>query len=37
MGDLPADDELSRLRGTLVGGARVEDFDTELLWEAARQ
>jgi len=37
MGDLPTDDELSRLRGTLVGGARVEDFDTELLWEAARQ
>ncbi len=34
---LPADDPLADLRGTLVGGDRVEDFDTGLGWNANRR
>ena len=29
--DAPLDDVLTRLRGTVTGGDRVEDFDTGLL------
>lgn len=32
-----AESTLARLRGTLVGGERVEDFDTDLVWESARR
>jgi prevent-host-death family protein len=28
---------LVRLRGTLIGGDTVGDFDTGMLWEAARR
>ena len=31
------DDRLTRLRGTLVGGDRIEDFDTGVEWEANRR
>jgi prevent-host-death family protein len=31
------DDRLARLRGTLVGGDRIEDFDTGVEWEANRR
>ena len=36
LGEVSAAKALEHLRGTLVGGTRVEDFDTDLLWEAAR-
>jgi prevent-host-death family protein len=32
--DTPADDALTRLRGTVIGGDSVEDFDTGVVWEA---
>ena len=32
----PANDALARLRGTLIGGTEVDDFDTGTKWEAAR-
>ena len=35
--DTPADDALTRLRGTVIGGDRVEDFDTGVAWEAQRR
>ena len=35
--DLPADDPLTRLRGTVVGGERVDDFDTGVTWESQRK
>jgi prevent-host-death family protein len=35
--DTPADDALTRLRGTVIGGDQVEDFDTGLVWEAQRR
>ena len=35
--DAPADDPLTRLRGTVIGGDRVEDFDTGVVWEAQRR
>jgi prevent-host-death family protein len=31
------DDRLARLRGTLVGGDRIEDFETGVEWEANRR
>jgi hypothetical protein len=31
------DDVLARLRGTLVGGDDVSDFETGLEWEAMRR
>lgn len=34
---LPVDDPATSLRGTLVGGDRVEDFDTGLTWNANRR
>jgi prevent-host-death family protein len=34
--DAGPDEARTRLRGTLIGGNRVEDFDTGLVWEAAR-
>jgi prevent-host-death family protein len=38
MGDLPVVDEgLARLRGTLIGGDRVSDFETGMMWEATRR
>jgi prevent-host-death family protein len=37
LNDLPADDPLAKLRGTVVGGDRVEDFDTGLVWGAQRR
>lgn len=35
--DLPNDDPLLRLRGTVTGGDRVKDFDTGVVWEAHRR
>jgi len=35
--DTPADDALTRLRGTVIGGEQVEDFDTGLVWRAQRR
>jgi prevent-host-death family protein len=35
IGKVHAAEALDRLRGTLVGGTHVEDFDTGLRWEAA--
>lgn len=35
--DTPVDDALTRLRGTVIGGDRVEDFDTGVMWEAQRR
>jgi prevent-host-death family protein len=34
---MPEDDPVASLRGTLVGGERVEDFDTGLSWNANRR
>jgi prevent-host-death family protein len=31
------EDPFARLRGTLIGGERVEDFDTGAKWDAARR
>lgn len=33
----PNDEALTRLRGTVIGGDRVEDFDTGVTWEAGRR
>ena len=30
-------DALAHLRGTLIGGTKVADFDTGLVWEATRR
>jgi hypothetical protein len=30
-------DEVARLRGTVLGGDRVEDFETGVVWEATRR
>jgi prevent-host-death family protein len=35
--EAPPDDALQRLRGTVTGGDRVEDFDTGVVWEAQRR
>jgi len=35
--DVSDDDALNRLRGTVIGGDRVEDFDTGAVWEAQRR
>jgi prevent-host-death family protein len=35
--DSAVEDPLARLRGTVVGGDRVEDFDTGVVWEAQRK
>ena len=35
--DAPPDDALTRLRGTVIGGDRVEDFDTGVVWDAQRR
>jgi len=35
--DIPADDALARLRGTVTGGDCVEDFNTGVGWEAQRR
>jgi len=35
--DAPADDALTRLRGTVIGGDRVEDFDTGVVWSAQQK
>jgi prevent-host-death family protein len=35
--ELPHDDVLERLRGTVLGGDRVEDFETGVVWEANRR
>jgi prevent-host-death family protein len=37
IGEGQAAEALDHLRGTLVGGNCVEDFDTGLLWDAARR
>ncbi len=37
MGEVDASEALTRLRGTLIGGDRVEDFDTGTVWEATRR
>jgi prevent-host-death family protein len=36
-GEPRPDEALARLRGTLIGGTRVEDFDTKVAWEADRR
>jgi len=35
--DLSGDHALAHLRGTLIGGTRVADFDTRFVWEATRR
>ena len=35
--DVAPDDALTRLRGTVSGGDRVEDFDTGVVWKAHRR
>ena len=35
--DVAADDALARLRGSVVGGERVQDFDTGVVWESQRR
>jgi prevent-host-death family protein len=35
--DISDDEALERLRGTVLGGDRVEDFDTGVTWEAGRR
>ncbi len=35
--DIPPDDALTRLRGTVIGGDRLEDFDTHVVWKARRR
>ncbi len=35
--DAPPDDALTHMRGTVIGGDRVEDFDTGVVWEAQRR
>jgi prevent-host-death family protein len=35
--EVPGDDALARLRGTVSGGDRVEDFDTGVTWRAQRR
>jgi prevent-host-death family protein len=35
--DLSHDDALDHLRGTLIGGESVEDFDTDPIWEAEQR
>ena len=35
--ELPDDEALQRLRGTVIGGDRVEDFDSSVIWEARRR
>ena len=37
MDDMNANETLNRLRGTLIGGDRVDDFDTRTVWEATRK
>ncbi|MBP1686954.1 MAG: type toxin-antitoxin system prevent-host-death family antitoxin [Deltaproteobacteria bacterium] len=37
MGAVDVREALTRLRGTLIGGDRVEDFDTGAVWEATRR
>lgn len=37
MGAADVPEALTRLRGTLIGGDRVEDFDTGAMWEATRR
>jgi prevent-host-death family protein len=37
MGEVSANEVLTRLRGTLIGGDRVEDFDTRTVWGAMRR
>ena len=34
MGEVTVNEALTRLRGTLIGGNRLEDFDTGTVWEA---
>ena len=35
--DVPPDDALRRLRGTVIGGERLEDFETGVVWRAQRR
>ena len=35
--DVSDDEALERLRGTVLGGDRVEDFDTGVTWESSRR
>ena len=35
--EVQEDDALARLRGTVLGGDHVEDFDTGVVWEAQRR
>jgi prevent-host-death family protein len=35
--EVSANETLTRLRGTLIGGNRVEDFDTGTVWDATRR
>ena len=37
LGEVGPNEVLTRLRGTLIGGDRVEDFDTNSAWEATRR
>jgi len=37
VGDARPDEALAQLRGTLIGGTRIEDFVTGVTWEATRR
>lgn len=37
MSEVGPNQALMRLRGLLIGGGRVEDFDTRTVWEAMRR
>ncbi len=37
LGAVGPNEALTRLRGTLIGGDHVEDFDTDSVWEAGRR
>jgi prevent-host-death family protein len=37
IGEAEPAEALARLRGTLVGGETVSDFETGVIWEAARR
>jgi prevent-host-death family protein len=37
LGGVQADEELGGLRGTLVGGDRLADFESPVQWEAGRR
>ena len=37
LAEVGPNEALTRLRGTLIGGDRAEDFETDSVWEATRR